>query len=229
MPTTPRTLKEIARVADKSALAHTGNDLPYDQARHNSFESHAGKLPVGAPSGVPLRYAGKGVLYLSTSGGKLLVGYGTIYGSRYVAIVSGTTAERVIDFFPSALGLGAEETSSSDVHDVVLDDGVLYACRGYNAPARTRKGYVTAIDAATGEMRWRSAAQTCGGTLALFGDYVVTGYGEDVMPYQTRLLRRHDGALVQSFHNDGASLEYSVDGERLVIGTYKHRITYELR
>jgi hypothetical protein len=230
MPVTAKTLHEVARVTDTSALARAQNDRGYDPVRPNFFEGHAGTLPAGAPQAILRTYGGKGVVYLSTSGGKTLLGYGTIYGSRFIAVVAeDKTVERVVDFFPRALGLGPDEDASSDVHEVLYEDGILYACRGYNAVDRDRKGYVTAIDAATGALRWRSAAQTCGGTLVRFGDYVVTGYGEDVMPYQTRLLRRYDGAVVQSFHNDGASLEFEVNGEKLVVLTYKHRITYDLR
>jgi hypothetical protein len=58
---------------------------------------------------------------------------------------------------------------------------------------------------------------------------VLTGYGEDVMPYALKLLQRVDGTVVQSIRNDGAALDFLVDGDRVVVETYKRRITYALR
>jgi outer membrane protein assembly factor BamB len=111
---------------------------------------------------------------------------------------------------------------------VIYREGVLYACRGYNAWLAGRKGIVTAIDAATGELRWRSDAKVCGGGLDLIDDYVVTGYGAADTPYAVKLLRRADGSLAQSLPLFGAILEFSVSGNDLVASTYKHRVTYVL-
>ena len=222
-------LHELSRKKDPSAdQRFLRRDAPYDPT-HPTTAHQDGVLPDGAPSGIPSHFRSRYANYISTSGGKLLIGYGTIYGARYLAVVTGDKVDEVIDFFPPALSLGREETASSDLLDTIYESGILYACRGYNHPDRSRKGYITAIEATTGEMHWRSAAQTCGGSLALFGDYIVTGYGEDVMPYQTHLLRKYDGATVQSFRNDGAMLESSMQDDKLVVGTYKHRITYDLR
>jgi hypothetical protein len=181
-------------------------------------------LPSGARSDIPTSYAGEPIRVIVESGGKLLL----VYGPRYAAVVDGTKVDAILDLDPPSLPLSKEDRLFSDVHEVVYADGVAYVCRGYNGWLRSRKGYVTAVDVATGALRWRSPAQTCGGILALVGDYVLTGYGEDVMPYQLKLLRRYDGTVVQSIRNDGAALDILVDGDRAVVETYKHLITFKL-
>ncbi len=225
-PANLRTLKEKAKVLDPAPLERANaRTPPYDPLRLNEIKETPPALPKGARADIPLAHAGAPLHAISQSGGKLLL----VYGARYIAIAGDEKVEQILDMDPPELSLTEKERAFSDVHQVVYSEGIAYVCRGYNGWFRSRKGYVTAVDVATGEMRWRSAAQTCGGTLALIGEYVITGYGEDIMPYALKLLRRADGSSVQSIRNDGAALDFLVDGESVIVETYKHRITYELR
>ena len=60
-------------------------------------------------------------------------------------------------------------------------DDTLYVCNGGGSYAREvsgKKGFVTAIDLATGVLRWRSDPLVCNAaTFAIAGDYLITGYG----------------------------------------------------
>ena len=225
-PNKTRRLKETARVSDTAPLARAqARPAAYDPLRLNEVHDSPATLPPGARADIPTSHRGQPLRVILESGAKLLL----VYGPRYLAVVDQKKVEQVLDFDPPELALSAEDREFSDVHEAVYRDGIVYVCRGYNASLRSRKGYVTAVDVATGQMRWRSKALTCGGVVALIDDYVITGYGEDVMPYQLVLLSRADGSVVQSIRNDGAALDFLVDGSRVVVETYKHRITYELR
>jgi hypothetical protein len=220
-----RRLREVGRAPDKTPLARAeSRHAPYDPRRVNEVRATPAELPTGARTDIPVAYDALPLRVIRESGGKLLL----VYGPRYLAVVDGKKVEQVLDLDPPELPLTKEDRTFSDVHQAVFEDGVVYVCRGYNGWLRSRKGYVTAVDAATGELRWRSPAQTCGGSVALVGDYVVTGYGEDVLPYALKLLKRSDGTVVQSIRNDGAALDFLVDGTSVVVETYKHRITYRL-
>lgn len=225
-PPKPRTLTEIARVADGAPLKRAeARPAPYDPRRLNEVHDTPATLPPGARADIPTSFFEEPLRAISESGGRLLL----VYGPRYLAVASGKKVEAMLDLDPPELRLTENDRLFSDVHSAVYQDGVTYVCRGYNGWLRSRKGYVTAVDVATGEMRWRSPAQTCGGVLAVVDEYVITGYGEDVMPYALKLLFRADGTVAQSIRNKGAALDFLVDGSRVVVETYKHRITYELR
>ncbi len=184
-------------------------------------------LPDGARADIPLQYLSMPILNISESGGRLLL----VYGPRYLVVVNGKYIESVIDFDAESLKITQDDRFMSDVHHAAYRDGVVYVCRAYNRQPRSRKGYVTAVAAATGEMHWRSPAQTCGGVVDVLGDYVITGYGEDIMPYEIKLLNRADGRIVQSIRNLGAALNFLVSepASEVVAETFKHRITYKLQ
>jgi hypothetical protein len=226
-PPKTRLLKQTSKVPDNAALARANAKTPprWDPSRPSELlASMSHQLPEGARKDIPLSFEGKPLSVISESGGKLLL----LYGAKWLAVVDGTTVERVIDFDPSTLALTEDDRAFSDVHQVVYRDGIVYACRGYNAWLKTRKGIVTAIDASSGVLRWRSDVKVCGGVLALLGDYVVTGYGAIDTPYAIKLLRTYDGTTAQSIPLFGAAIELYPSGDTVVAVTYKDRVTYEL-
>lgn len=228
-PAKTRTLKQTHKVPDNAALARVNGKTParWDPSRPSEIRaSMAHQLPEGARTDIPLSFKGKDLGVISESGGKLLL----LYAGRWLAVVDGKKVEQVIDFDPPDLPLTEDERSFSDVEQAVYRDGVVYACRGYNAWLKTRKGIVTAIDAATGELRWRSDVKVCGGVLVLLDEYVVTGYGAVDTPYAIKLLRAHDGSTAQSLTLFGAAIEMYPDASAstVVAITYKDRVTYEL-
>jgi hypothetical protein len=226
-PAKARLLKQTSKVPDNAALARTNAKTPprWDPSRPSELRSSmTHHLPEGARADIPLSFEGKPLGVLSESGGKLLL----LYGGRWLAVVDGKNVEQILDFDPPDLPLTEDERSFADVEQAVFRDGVVYACRGYNAWQKTRKGIVTAVDAATGMMRWRSDVKVCGGVLTLLGEWVVTGYGAIDTPYAIKLLRAHDGVTVQSLPLFGAAIELYPSGDTVVAITYKDRVTYAL-
>lgn len=225
-PAKNRTLRETQRTNDASALHRAESHSQYDPSHpFDLVGNDITELPPGARRDIPLAYAGQKLRVISESGGKLLL----VYGPRFVAIAGGNKVEQVLDMDPPALPLSSDDRLFSDVHQAVYADGVVYVCRGYNGWIASRKGYVTAVDAATGDMRWRSDAKTCGGVLALVDEYVITGYGAIDTPYALKLLRRHDGTVAQTLPLNGAAIELNVNGETVVAGTHKNRVVYALQ
>lgn len=226
-PAKTRLLAQKSKVPDNAALARANAKTPprWDPTRPSELRvpmTHV--LPEGARTDIPLSFEGKPLRVISESGGKLLL----LYEGRWLAVVDGKRVEQVIDFDPPDLPLTEHDRAFADVEQAVYRDGVVYACRGYNAWLKTRKGIITAIDAATGELRWRSDVKVCGGVLALLGDWVVTGYGAIDTPYAIKLLRAYDGSTVQSLMLFGAAIELYPSGDSVVAITYKDRVTYEL-
>jgi len=224
-PAKQRFLKELSKVKDGSALERADAPSTYNPKLPYEFHQPPADLPPGARRDVPLAHAGSALTVISESGGRLLL----VYGNRHVAIVEGKRVEQIVDFDPPELPLSDLDRHGSDVHQVVYHEGVLFACRGYNAWFPTRKGIVTAVDAATGELRWRSEPKVCGGSLAIVDEYVITGYGAHDTPYALKLLRSADGTLAQSLTLFGAALEFAVSGSKVIAMTYKHRVEYELQ
>jgi hypothetical protein len=235
LPVVAKTLREVKRTLDATANARFDSPSPpYDAQRLNKvvpsiFASHQAqsKLPAGARTDVPLRYEGLWLASIQESGERLIL----VYGPRYVVVVAGDVVERIVDFIPASLQIASEERRAMDLSQVIYAGGVLYACGEYHGHPMPREGQITAVDVATGRLRWRSQKQVCGGTLAVMGDYVLTGYGADILPYQFKLLRRYDGKLMQSLPNVGAAFDILVepDNENFIVETYKHRITYHLK
>jgi len=227
-PAGARTLKEVGRVKDGTAVDRQTKVHAYDPSLPYELipKGSPRVLPTGVRRDLPLRFGGGELDVIADSGGRLLL----IYAARFVAVVKGDVVEQVVDMDPPSLPLTADERFFSDVHQALLADGVLYVCRGYNAGVRSRKGYVTAVDVATGQLRWRSPEKTCGGVIALMGDHVVTGYGAIDTPYALKLLSRHDGSIVQSIQLFGAAIELPVAGvDDVIAATFKHRVTYRLQ
>lgn len=220
-------LKEVARQGTKAADERfTMKNAPYDPRRLNELKDRPPHLPPGSPHPYPIMLEGHLLQSIYESNGKTLLSY----EPSLIAIIDGDTVETIVDMDPPNLKLSEDDRAFADIQQSQYKDGILYVCRGYNANLRTRKGYVTALDVATGELRWRSPAQTCGGIVAVFGDYLLTGYGEDIMPYQFKLLRRYDGSIAQSIPNLGAGLDMLVESDtKVVVETFRHIITYELR
>jgi hypothetical protein len=219
LPAKARTLREKSKqkIDDPTKTPPTTYDprYPFDTSQKT-------ELPSGARPDIPLSFGGRRLAFISESNGKLLLSY----GERYVAVVSGTNVDYVLDTNPEGL-LKGDDQWFQDLHDAKVEGDVVYICRGYNSNL-PRKGTVSAIDARTGDVMWRSENLVCGGVLALVGDYVVTGYGAVDRPYAVKLLRRADGKTVQTIPHYGAALDFVVDGDEVTMRTFVDQLTYRL-
>ncbi len=217
-PKVARTLKETSRIKidDPTKAPRDTFDARYP------FEVREKELPMGARPDIPMTYGARPLNLISQLGDKTLL----IYGDRFLAVVEGLNVAYVLDTNPDGL-LKGDDQFFQDLHQGQVEDGVVYICHGYNSNL-ARKGVVSAVDARTGEVRWRSANLVCGGVLALVGDYVITGYGAWDMPYALKLLRKHDGRTVQSITHFGAALDFVVSGEVVTVRTFVDQMTYAL-
>jgi hypothetical protein len=108
-----------------------------------------------------------------------------VYGGRYVVAVRGQKAERTFDLEafrkPPNPDPAHARFAIQDVTDAKLKDGILYVANGggsYAKEAGGQKGFMTALDYATGELVWRSDALVTDAPFAFYGDdYILTAYG----------------------------------------------------
>jgi hypothetical protein len=92
----------------------------------------------------------------------------------------------------SAIGPG----SSLEITDAVFDDDTLFfvrACRAYAREQRSRCGYLVALDAASGRVRWSTPALTARGFITLISArYIVVHYAFTGEPSYVTVLRKSD-------------------------------------
>lgn len=105
-------------------------------------------------------------------------------------------------------------------------------CNGGGSYAREvfgKKGFVTAIELATGALRWRSDPLRCNATFVVAGEYLVTGYGFTDEPDYLFLLRMRDGTTVAREKLDSGPDQITLDGNRVHVEAYAHSYDFELR
>ena len=121
-----------------------------------------------------------------------------------------------------------------EVQDLRVADGIVYfneACQSYSAEARGRCSALVAVDAASGELRWRSANLISNNRFLVLGDWIVSGYGFTAERDVLVLVRRSDGEVVQRVrlaksHED---LWVDDDGQLVVVLYGGQQRVFELR
>jgi outer membrane protein assembly factor BamB len=158
-----------------------------------------------------------------------------VYGGRYVVVASSGKAERVLDAdalrHPPDPDPTWKQFAEQDVTDAELQEGTLFVCNGGGSYAREvkgKKGFMTALDLATGQIRWRSEPLVCAGTFVSLGDYFVTGYGFTDEPDYVFVLRRSDGKIMQRLPVDSMPFRFSVEGARVEVDTYAQHHSFEV-
>ena len=159
-----------------------------------------------------------------------------VYGGRYVVIVNDATgAERIFDLdalaHPPKANPQWKELATEDATYAQVRDNVLYVCNGGGSYAKEvygKKGFVSALDATTGALLWRSAPLVCNATFAVAGDYLVTGYGFTAEPDFAFLLRRADGAIVQKVALASGPSSIKRDGAHVHVDTYDSTVDFDL-
>jgi hypothetical protein len=191
-----------------------------------------GAVPHGARADIPSSYAGEDLRAIIPNAEKLLL----VYGGRYLVIVNGATPERALDLeafrHPPKATPRWQQFAHQDVTFAQERDGVLYVCNGGGSYAREvygKKGFLSAIDSATGKLLWRSAPLTCNATFAMLPEYLITGYGFTAEPDYVFLVRRSDGAIVQRLRLPTGPDTIELVGDRVRVETYDHTLDFELR
>lgn len=111
--------------------------------------------------------------------------------------------------------------------------GVLYLSNFHRTYAKSSKrlnGYLNAINAETGKLRWRSRPLICNSsTFVVAGDAIVTGYGFTREPDFLYLLNRRDGSVLQSVALKSGP-EYIVSkGDRVYVRCYSSDLVFRLK
>ena len=195
----------------------------------------AGKLPDGARTDIPRSYGQEhlGAIIPDERQNERLI---LLYGGRYLALVQGDKAERVFDLesfrHPPKANPQWKEFATQDATYAQERDNVLYVCNGGGSYAKEvfgKKGFISAIDATTGKLLWRSAPLTCNATFAVAGDHLVTGYGFTDEPDFVFVIRRSDGAVVQKVAIPSGPDTITLSGNRVHVETYDSVVDLELR
>ena len=114
-----------------------------------------------------------------------------------------------------------------------LKDGILYVAHGHRTYARSSKGmnaYITALDLATAELRWRSEPLVAGAAnFVLDGGFILTGYGFTAEPDHVVVLERRTGKTLSKTRVDSAPEYLFIKDRRLLLRTYDTDYEFDLR
>jgi hypothetical protein len=188
-------------------------------------------LPAGLDT-VPPRYGLEHLRGVYSSDNRVLLNY----GGRYLVSVDGRKVESVVDAealrHPPKANPQWAEFAVQDITHALREGDTLYVCNGGGSYARDvfgKKGFVTALDARTGALRWRSAPLTCGATLVLTGDHLITGYGFTAEPDFLHVLRKADGKAVARHVLPSGPSSLTLEGDALVVDTYGGNLKFSLK
>ncbi len=232
--TTPKLVKVSSRAASPTRDMHPAFD-PAQPWFIAPIEK--GKLPTGARADIPSTFGQENLSAIipdqrpGHTNRSILV-----YGGRFLALLEDGTAKRVLDLdafrHPPKADPQWKEFAVQDVTYAQERDGVLYLCNGGGSYAKEvfgKKGFLSAIDATSGALLWRSAPLTCNATFAMTDDHIISGYGFTAEPDFVFLVRRSDGSAVQKVPVDSGPNTIQLDGRRVHVETYNHVVDLELR
>jgi len=194
--------------------------------------------PGAATREVPFAYRGAMLFRVMEQGGVTLAVYGDhVSDGRFLVGLDDEGARFAYDF---AAYLRAPEVKPGD--EDFVTQGVAWAAlvgdwlyvqtnhMTYAASSGGMNGYLTALDAETGALRWRSRTRVANArTFAVVGDALVSGYGFTAEPDFLYVLDRFTGE-VRAEERTATAPEYLlVRDDRLYVRAYDHDYVYHLR
>lgn len=188
-----------------------------------------GRLPVGARADIPRSYGLedlRAIIPDQKRGPDRLI---LVYGSRYVALVNHDSVERVLDFetftHPPKVVPSQAEFAIEDVTYAQERDGTLFVCNGGGSYAKEvfgKKGFVSAVEASSGRLLWRSPPLVCGSMFLLAGDHLVTGYGFTAEPHNAFVLRAIDGSVAHRLTIESSPYSFALVSGSIHVEMYGH-------
>ncbi|HTJ85431.1 MAG TPA: hypothetical protein VL400_27120, partial [Polyangiaceae bacterium] len=190
-----------------------------------------GKLPKGARGDIPTSYGLEDLRAIIPNGGRTIL----VYGGRHVVVIDGTALVAAVDMSAYLTPPKADpQWAQFAVEDVTYareEGGVLYVCNGggsYAKEAYGKKGFISAVDEATGKLLWRSEPLVCNSTFDFVGDLLVTGYGFTSEPDFLFALRKDSGQIVARTRLDSGPDEVTAHGNLVHVEAYAHTYDFEL-
>lgn len=190
-----------------------------------------GRLPPGARADIPSSFGFEDLRAVIPSGDRLLL----VYGGRYLAVVRGDTTEQIFDLdgfrHPPRANPQWKEFAEQDVTFALVAGGVVFVANGGGSYAREvfgKKGFMSAIDLATGKLLWRSQPLVSNASFGLWRDWIVTGYGFTDEPDYVFLLRQSTGEVGARVPVDSGPDEITVRGDGVHVETYGHVYDFDI-
>ncbi|MSP24297.1 MAG: hypothetical protein EXR75_03860 [Myxococcales bacterium] len=209
------------------------NNPPSAAAPQAEFIAPAlnGRLPSGARQDIPSSYGFESLRAIIPDGDRLNL----IYGGRYLAIVNGNQAESIWDLeslrHPPAANPQWKDFAVQDLTYALVRNGVLFVANGGGGYAREvfgKKGFLTAIELATGRVLWRSAPLVNNVPFVFLKDHIVTAYGFTDEADHVFVLRRDTGAVVQKLPIESGPSAIDLVGDVVVVQTYNGQVAFDV-
>jgi GNAT superfamily N-acetyltransferase len=159
-----------------------------------------------------------------------LLVYGKAAVGRFLVGVDRRSGEEkfALDLAALAVAPGSRPGTEQGVVWAAARGDIVYvetAHSTYAADSGRRNAYVTAIDTASGRVRWRSPALVANAdTFAVVEDVLVTGYGFTAEPDVLFLLDRESGRAVGSLKLPSAPEYIALRRGKLFVRTYDHNV-----
>lgn len=231
-PAAPRTGRKLVKVSSRPTRSRFGREAFDPEKPFHLAPIDRGRLPEAARADIPSSYGGEflSAILPGEKGRSAL-----IYGGRFVALLEGSTTKTVLDLDAYRVPPVTRSLESWDYEDATYAmerDGIVYVCNGAGSYAKDvggKKGFLSAIEAATAKLVWRSAPLVCNTDFVMTDDVIVTGYGFTQEPDALFLLRRADGAIEQKLPVDTAPTSLVLEGKRLRAEVGQKLVELELR
>lgn len=186
-----------------------------------------------APPSVPTRLGREGIRRVLAHGDHMAL----IYGGRFLAIVEAGRASAIYDF----LAYLEPPKKSDDLfgRDAQLElvwaekrEGIVYASHTtgtYASAVLGKQAYLTALDATTGALMWRSQPLVSGTGFAIVGSHIVTGYGFTAEADHLFVLDRRNGNVASRVPVANAPFVILAKDRKVFVRTFDNDYELELR
>ena len=202
------------------------------------------------PPDLPSQYQGQPLIRAIRNTNRIFLIYGADYNSgRYLLAVDLDTKRTIyaLDFF-SYIGVPGQTAKQMEYRYMELNwvaeqDDILYVSNNHQSyadasllsndpsdPSSGKNAFITALDPTTGTLLWRSQPLVSNAyTFALFGDFIIAGYGFTDEPDFLYLINRWTGQIAQKIPLKTGPDYILRKGEQIYVRTYDQDYIFQLR
>lgn len=234
-PKLVQTRKQSNSITDEAEWLRRHNLRLPEYEVPNPMRGNPGNLPPG----IPPTYGNELLIQAIAHPDHTILVYGPNYATgNHLAVLD--ASGRMLAFLDFSAYRLAPDNLQSDLQFVdqgvqwaELKDGTLFVSHGHRTYARSSKGmnaYITAIELASAELRWRSEPLVAGAAnFVIDGGFILTGYGFTAEPDHVVVLARATGKTVSKTRVDSAPEYLFVQNRRLLMRTYDTDYEFDLR